>query len=77
MYLTLQDVNVIQLKSLQASFDGVKDVLGILQQTCVYGEAEHYLATQTMLIDKSIFVRGQACPYEGECGHGEVYLKRS
>jgi hypothetical protein len=56
-------------------------VLGILlTQKYGYGTAEHYLATQTVLIDKSIFIRGQACHYlEGECGRFWYYpedLKR-
>ena len=49
-------------------------MLGILEQTFVYYKAEHYLATQTMSIDKPIIVGGEACPDDGECWYGEVDL---
>jgi hypothetical protein len=70
--LTLQDVDVVQLKSFQTSFDGVKDVLiDCSIPACIYCKVEIHLATQTVLVDESIFIRGQARTSHGERRRGK------
>lgn len=55
---TLENINVIELKTLQRMLNGVEDVLkNRVSKTTKRSPRESYLAAQAMLINESILIR--------------------